>query len=78
MQSTLFTITGFACLVLALVFGLFNQVRVGSIANGLDDAWAPNVTNAGASAGFAIAGGLCFIAAAICVLASSRSLTSER
>jgi hypothetical protein len=27
--------------------------------------WAPDVTNAGASAGFAIAGGLCMIAAAM-------------
>ena len=58
MQSPLFTITGFVCLPAGLIFGLFNQVQTAA-------GWAPNVTNAGASCGFAIAGGLCFLSAAI-------------
>ena len=60
-------ITGIICLIIALVFGLFNQVRVAiPLANGnLTYGWAANITNAGASLGFAVAGGLCMLAAAL-------------
>jgi hypothetical protein len=57
-------ITGIICLIIALIFGLFNQVRVAiPLSNGcLTYGWAANITNAGASLGFAIAGGLCMLA----------------
>lgn len=52
----------FACV--AMGFGLDSQVRVGSISGG-GNAYAANVTGAGASFGFAIAAGLCFLGWAI-------------
>ena len=57
-------IVGIICLVIALIFGLFCQVKVGipNPSGGMMAGWAPNVTNAGASLGFALAGGLCMIA----------------
>lgn len=60
-------ITGIICLIVALIFGLFNQVKVViPLANGgFTYGWAANITNAGASLGFAIAGGLCIIASVI-------------
>lgn len=78
MRVTLYVATGFVCLLIALVFGLFGRVRVGSIANMSDDAWAPNVTNAGASCGFAIAGGLCFVAASLAGAIGSRSASDRK
>lgn len=64
-------VNGYVFVLVALVFGLFNQVRVGPIVGVGDDMWAPNVTNAGASCGFAVAAGLCFLGYAI--LASRRT-----
>lgn len=60
-------ILGIICLTIALVFGLFCLVRVDiPLAHGgTTTGMAPNVTNAGASLGFAIAGGLCILASAI-------------
>ncbi len=69
MGSKLFTITGFVCLGIALVFGLFNVVFV-RLPDG--SASLPNITNAGAACGFAVAGGLCFLASALCSIAASR------
>ena len=58
-------INGYLFAFVALIFGLFNRVRVGTIVNKADDLWAANITNAGASCGFAIASGLCFLGYAI-------------
>ncbi len=55
---------GIICLVIAMIFGLFCQVSVTVplASSGTVRGLAPNVTNAGASMGFAIAGGLCILA----------------
>ena len=69
-------IIGVICLIIALIFGLFNQVRIDiPLANGgMTSGWSANVTNAGASLGFAIAGGLSFLAA---VLDNKKSNSNE-
>ena len=58
--GTLAVVVGLVCLAAAVGFGLVQTVRLSK-----PDAEAPNVTAAGAAGGLAIAGGLCFVAAAI-------------
>ncbi len=60
-------IIGIICLVVSLIFGLFCVVSVTiPLANGgITTGWGANITNAGASLGFAIAGGLSIFASAL-------------
>ena len=59
-------VTGIICLVVALVFGLFCLVPISiPVGNQLVMGMGANITNAGASCGFAVAGGLCMIASAM-------------
>jgi drug/metabolite transporter (DMT)-like permease len=59
-------VVGILCLLVAGVFGAAQTVRV-SLPREQAYTDAPNTTAAGAACGFAIAGGLCFVAAAIAV-----------
>jgi hypothetical protein len=59
-MGTFAVVVGLLCLVTAVGFGLVPTVRLSK-----PDTEAPNVTAAGAAGGLAIAGGLCFVAAAI-------------
>jgi len=65
--GTLAVVVGLLCLVGAVVFGLVQTIRLSK-----PDTEAPNVTAAGAACGLAIAGGLCFVAAAVAELAAGR------
>jgi hypothetical protein len=58
--GTLAVVVGLVCLGAAVGFGLVQTVRLSK-----PEAEAANVTAAGAACGLAIAGGLCFVAAAI-------------
>ena len=67
-----FFIVGIACFVVSICFGLQNSVDVTTctgITTSSDSSWkrgsVQNTTAAGASAGFAIAGGLSLIACAL-------------
>ena len=67
-----FVLGGVVCFAAAAVFAKLSIVYVdGSLLSGPGSSegdvqgWAPDVTNAGASVGFAVAGGLCMIAAAL-------------
>lgn len=62
--GTLAVVVGLLCLVAAVGFGLFQTVRV-SVPHEQAGAEVANTTAAGAACGLAIAGGLCFVAAAI-------------
>jgi hypothetical protein len=55
-----FTVLGVVLLLVAAFFGFQTVVYVGGPSGTL-----PNVVSAGAACGFSIAGGLCFVAAAI-------------
>ena len=63
-------VLGLLCLAVAAALGFGMQtVRVSSSAE------APNITAAGAACGFAIAGGLCFVATAISELRTREVVT---
>lgn len=69
--GTLTVVIGLLCLLGAVGFGLFQTVRV-SVPREQAAAEAPNTTAAGAACGLAIAGGLCFVAAAIAESGAAR------
>ncbi|MCI0703807.1 MAG: hypothetical protein L0241_22335 [Planctomycetia bacterium] len=54
-------LVAFLCFVTAIIFGCLDTVRL----NPGSPTEAPNITSAGAACGFAVASGLCLIAAAI-------------
>jgi hypothetical protein len=58
--GTLAIVVGLLCLMAAVAFGMAQTVRLSK-----PETEAPNTTAAGAACGLAIAGGLCFVAAAI-------------
>jgi hypothetical protein len=60
-------VMGLICLAAAVLFGLVQTVRLSK-----PEIDAPSVTSAGASCGLAIAGSLCFVAAAIAEAAVRR------
>ena len=70
--GTLAVVVGLFCLIAAVGFGLAQTVRLAK-----PDSEAPNVTAAGAAGGLAIAGGLCFVAAAIAEAAARRPLAEK-
>ena len=55
-------VAAFICFVTAIIFGFISTVQLGP-SGGSNE--APNVTSAGAACGFAVASGLCMIAAAV-------------
>ena len=59
-------ILGIICLIIAGVFGKFQLTQMDILYNKESiKGWVPNIAFAGASCGFAIAGGLCILASAI-------------
>src|SRR5262249_43026811 len=61
-------VVGVLCLIAALIFGAIQTTRT-TVPGHQSPGEAPNITSAGAACGFAIAGGLCSIPAAITVSA---------
>jgi hypothetical protein len=66
-------LAAFVCFVAAVIFACLTTVRLNPGGSGSTD--APNITAAGAACGFAVATGLCLVAAAIAESGAKRRET---